>query len=216
MFYSISDIMRKGIIEGLKISINSVIPGKSDKVFEEQIGKGKFLWDAVDLVKLPALLWGLGGIAVGIFITIITTLNAPYLILPILSQVILNVVLVSLLFIVKFVIEQYILKYLSGFFGGRGDINNQAYLLGFVTAGILLVNTVIGVTVIGLILYPITFLWYLYLMYKVLRRVHSLSSLNAIFVIILDAVFWLIATAIFAGIMTLIGFGMSAMVSGLF
>ncbi len=186
------------IMDTFKLWIDAIHPDKYEKILKGK-KKGKFLLDAVMIIAAASVL----SLVVGIFITVVNILSGGS-ISDIASGGFNNL---FLLVVVSFVLEigvfsfnQYILMFLAGFLGGKGKIDNQAYSLALIGAGITLVSSILSLigivpclgAVISVIGSVILGFWGLFLQYKILKTIHKLSRWKTIALIILDSIIWFV------------------------
>lgn len=227
--------METDLMKTLGILMDTVHPERYKKTIESQ-GKGVFLWDSVIIVMVISLIVMIANMIAN-FILLITNNIFGFRAIPspfaFLGQIDLIFGIGSLLFATVlgfiafsavFMVNQYLIFSLSRMLKGKGDINNQAYALALVAGGSGLILAVLNL--INIIPYAgetiwalgsiAVLIWFLYLSWFAVKKVHALSDLNAAIVIIVPVLFWVVAAAVLGFVLTLLGMSLgifSALVS---
>ncbi len=188
------------IVETLKLWIDSITPGKFEKVWEEEGNKGnKLYWDAIKVVAIATV--------IAILISLIGSIGTSSSVIAI----ILGLSIIFILDVIFFIINQYLLGFFAGLFNKNKEPNsfdNQSYLMALVVAGITLVRTIILLlevviewiipinpmldTIMHTVIDVSFLLFGIYLTYKVIKKVYKLSTKDSLITIGLYVLIWII------------------------
>ncbi len=223
-----------GIVETLKLWIDSITPGKFDKVWEEEGNKRKKLyWDAVKVVAISLIFVLIIFSIVSIIRLFINSLGTAALGSPGLAVtssiggifgIIMSTGIIFIIGIILFIINQYIFSFLAGLFSKNKEPNaldKQSYLMALVFGGASVIDIlVLPLTIIpcvggllALLIELVLGLLVIYATYNIIKAVYKLNSTNAAIVVILNILFWSILAAIIIGALFFLFMGSIMMIS---
>ncbi|MBN2478580.1 hypothetical protein JXB01_04800 [Candidatus Micrarchaeota archaeon] len=181
------DIMGK-----FKESVNLVNPNSYEKTINKWKSKGTF-GEAVFMVVVALLITSL--------ISYIAVLASASLVsesygLGIAELGLILPLVILVLGVIGFVIGQYIYLFVAKAFGGKGKIGPQSHLMALIQMFIAPVGVILSfVPCLGSIATLVLSIWSLFLAFKILKAVHSISTGKAIATIIVS---WIINMIIIA------------------